>query len=341
MDATGCISNETWQDYAAGRLDESGKELLLRHAASCVLCADILEGIGLMEQPALLEQHVKKINEAVSLHTAPRKTIRINTAWYAAAAILLMACGITWYLFTPTVEKPIALRQQPELSAEKPVEEKQETIRSEDVPVDVPQADHAPARSKPAKSLALANGQAISSKRALTDPEQKTEIEQERSSLSVADASIREVAPGSRQDKFSEEAQKQANAETVQDAAEKMPAAKKSRETYPSAYSANNNNAGLYNNLRGARSISHIPDSVVYQSALVHYQAKQYDSCRMVLSDLITDPASACYEDGMLLMAKTYMATGEKTAAKRSLQTVIGLNGKGKKEAETLLKSLK
>lgn len=341
MDATGCISNETWQDYAAGRLDERGKELLLGHAASCAICADILEGIGLMEQPALLEQRVKKINEAVNLHTAPRRTISMNTAWYAAAAILIMACGITWYLFTPPSQQPVALRQQPELSPEKPVEERQETIRSQDLPVDVPQPHHAPEKGKPTESLPPPNRQVIGKKRALTDPEQKTEIEQERS-LSVADASIPEVAPGSRQDKLSEEGQKQTAAETVQDAAEKMPAAKKSRETYPSAYSANNNNAGLFNNnLRGARSISHIPDSVIYQSALVHYQAKQYDSCRMVLSNLIMDPASARYEDGMLLMAKTHMATGEKAAAKRSLQTVIGLNGKEKKEAERLLESLK
>ena len=339
MDATGCISNQAWQDYAAGKLDEQSKELLLRHAASCVICSDILEGIDSMEQPALLSRHIQQINKAVDLRT--RKTWGINTAWYAAAAILIMACGFAWYLFTPRTEQPVALRQQEETAPEKPVREKNETIRSKEQPIEAPQIQHAPAKNKPAApalSTVPEKPVIISRKRAIVDIEEPKAATQAEQPVSLADASVSESKSIDDANKQAADQETEIATAGSRNVSQQKTAAKKSKETYPSAYSANSN-TGLNNyNFRGARSAS---DSTVYRSALVQYEAKQYDSCKVILSNLVLDTASAYYEEGMLLMAKAHIDTGEKEAAKGLLKKVIGLNGSRKKDARELLNALK
>lgn len=345
MDATGCISNQTWQDYAAGRMDERSKALLLAHAASCAVCADILEGISLMKEPALLEQQVKRINDAVDLRTVITKTRNINTLWYVAAAILVMACGISWYIYTPQEEQPIALRQQPEQAVEQPIQERQEIVHSKEQVLEPgkhrenSQTETAREEIKvlvPEKPLP-AEQVVITRKRALTDTQyDKTAIEAEPAGL--ADASVTET-------KTNEDAAKQAADQETEiiatgsrNVSQQKAIAKKSKETYPSAYSANNN-AGLNNyNLRGARMDT---DSLTYQRALQQYQRSQYDSSAATLSVIVSDPSSAFHEEAMLLAAKLHIAKGDKAAAKKTLKALVDLKGKTLKESEQLLNSLK
>lgn len=348
MDATGCINNEAWQDYAAGKLDEHSKEQLLRHAASCAICADILEGINLLEKPALLEQRVRQINQAVDLHTSITKTRSINKIWYAAAAILVMACGLGWYLFTPQTEQPIALRQQPEQSPEKPAQHKEETIRSKDVPAAPPRPHHSPEPDKASAKLPAppqpmrAEQVLITSKHAIVDAEEQKPEVVTKALSGIADASIQEQRTDKEADKQAVTQQTEIKETSSRNVSQQKVTAKKSKETYPSAYSANNN-AGLNNpNFRGVTGTNiATPDSAVYRLALAQYESGQYDSSRITLSVIVANPRSAYYEDGMLLAAKAHIATGEKAAAKTSLQMVIGLNGNRKKEAQDLLDTLK
>jgi hypothetical protein len=67
MDTTKCISDITWQAYAAGKLAAAEVQALHAHAASCEICADMLAGIEAMPDKTQLDVRIQSISNDIDL----------------------------------------------------------------------------------------------------------------------------------------------------------------------------------------------------------------------------------------------------------------------------------
>ena len=67
MDTTKCISDITWQAYAAGKLAAAEVQALHAHAAGCEICADMLEGIEAMPDKTQLDIRIQSISNDIDL----------------------------------------------------------------------------------------------------------------------------------------------------------------------------------------------------------------------------------------------------------------------------------
>lgn len=322
MDTTGCITNEVWLDYASGRLSQADNARVLRHAASCEICADILEGIHAMKQPETLPQRIEEINQKVQKHAVPVMPGRKISLWYiGVAAALLMASGLGWYILRVPAHDRVALK-------EKQQDTKQESLQEEVVKPADPEQKGEQVQSEKMKPQtgrkAPVAAQTIQDNDHLVAEE---EFLTEEASGKTGD--MKPVAPAIHE----EQKISAIRAITGKEIQETTTAARK-------ALTADESSA-LYQKqltLDGARPVH--ADSLRYEKGVVFYANSSYDSCRHVLQPLLNNTQGLYYEDALLLAAKSYLAEGDKHNAIAYLEKVMRLNGKRTGEARQLLNEL-
>lgn len=100
FEPTSCLSEETLQAYAAGKLSPEEKHHAEKHMADCPMCADAAEGLGYMKHPEKLTTYVNAINAEIDARIRPKQKpfiFRIKPAYSIAAAVILLI-GITYFL---------------------------------------------------------------------------------------------------------------------------------------------------------------------------------------------------------------------------------------------------
>jgi TolA-binding protein len=338
-----------WEQYAVGTLAPAQLLHIQKHTLTCEICADIKEGIDVMVEPTKLSQKVKAINREVDLRLANKPQTNKWTIYLAAVATLVITAGLGWYLWN-TPQTPMALqndthkeapdpripqlREQPVLTS-KPEETKETLKKPEDFPADRKTI------TKPEETI-----DDVATTPAIQDFSKTVEVDKETNADEAKQikAPEKELVAGD----VSEDVQVTKEIIVAEVATKKRnKKAKYKRETYPAAYSNNNlSNNNFQNNIedsapQGIFKISGLPSDLTnYDNAVQHFNALHYDSCRMNLTPIISNPNSLFYEDGLMLLAQTQLKQKQNKEAKATLNQVISLNGKRNKEAADLLKHL-
>lgn len=332
MDTTSCIDNTTWEQYSKGGLSKAALAQLNTHVLSCEICADIKEGIDAMKTPTLLMDRVGKINAAVDKKTT-QKSKTLNRWYIALAAALLLITGLTWYVTKPDKQQNIAM-------VDVPVQQKEEIqLLKSTTPA---QPKPAPQQKNPVQKQRKTTQDAdnLPEDRIITQDDVKpadSQVEQATSSIESGGAAPEEDVDLTQTKSLAEPPQAMKEQVVVAKQKSNVRTTRKSRSVssitqprYKPILTNEATNKAFYEGNR--------IDSIRYFSATALYANSAYDSCVTELLPLTNEPSSNYYESGLLLIAKSYIALNKKAMAIPYLQRVIGLNGKYRNEAETLLK---
>lgn len=335
MDTLHCISNETWQRYAAKSLGEAELIALQSHVDTCELCADMKEGIDLMDRPETLVSTVQELNDrAVTFLAAqPKETKkRLAPLWYwSAAAMLLILVSAAWWMINlqpprlaeKTPAKPleqskveagkgekdqVVTRSEQPLKAENPIGLNRKRNAGNQIP-------------EPAATPQFENNEAEVDDFG-TEKEQKEILEE------VNDAVEKKKTP-STTDKQATGVSSNQNADL------------KITESLPSSMFFNNAITNNNNYTWDFGDAANSADSSVYHTAAQLYTQKYYDSCVNSLESLTTNIQSNYYEDALFLKAKVLIDQKNPAEAKKLLKEIIALKKKRHKEAQSLLNTMK
>lgn len=324
-----CITNTQWELYAKGKLPLAELTMLQTHVQTCEVCADIKDGLDLMENKALLNQHIERIHQEVEtkVKTQP-KTIALRT-WFsvAAAAILLVAVGVAVYnqKNTLTTSPPIAKIEVPRLNSDSTQVTKQQELENN-------------------KQLATAVKPKLKSELTNSNTQQLTQPEQ--IPLAASDAAVAEdLAPVVVEDKTKEQplpevaAVKQlsdAETEEIQTVTTKAKRNIQSKSTQPSARYPSNYNAASNTMLNTLELV----DTGWVDLVKSYYNKQQWDSCVLVSQSYLSHPNSTTKEYAYYYTALAQLKLGNTFLAKQYLKQCINLDGALRNEAQTQLDKL-
>lgn len=92
----GCIPNQVLVAYLKGELSSKEAHMVERHVADCPMCADELEGLSLLANPAQIHTIENKLNKQIDKRLASPFIHRANlTTWLRIAATLLLFVGVS------------------------------------------------------------------------------------------------------------------------------------------------------------------------------------------------------------------------------------------------------
>ena len=92
-----CIKNNVWIDYSKQMLGKTELNRLFIHPQKCVICAEIKEGIDLMQNPIQLEQITQNINSKINEKKSIFSIIKPLYKYASAAAVFVVVVGLAWY----------------------------------------------------------------------------------------------------------------------------------------------------------------------------------------------------------------------------------------------------
>lgn len=339
MDTAQCISNEMWEGYAQKTLSPNQLQALQQHVAGCELCADMKEGIDTLAHPEALPQTVAAINAEVDEYLKPKRK-RMVVLWYwSAAAVLLIGLGIGWYNLTPVADKGLV--------------QSEHTNRAEDGAASS-EVESSDAKKDSGTELHSAPSGSVSSRErsASNIPLIKPDVQDEETSSGLQGDDFKSGAGEEEKAMLADNTEDDADiAESVapppvidykKDATQPLKKEYR-RDIYPSHTNATNNNFRNNNVTNNNLDVSNLnffspqQDSLNYLTAQSYFDAKQYDSCLLVLQGVVF----TYYEQAQLLRAKALIKQNKSADAREILESLIFTDEKLKKEAAALLKSIK
>lgn len=91
-----CIPNQVLVAYLKGELSSKEAHMVERHVADCPMCADELEGLSLLTNPAQIHAIESNLNKQIDKRLASPFIHRANrTTWLRIAATLLLFVGVS------------------------------------------------------------------------------------------------------------------------------------------------------------------------------------------------------------------------------------------------------
>lgn len=338
MDSTHCIGNDHWKNYSNGSLKKEDFLYINSHIQTCEICKDIKDGIDLMEQKNSLSTIVLNIDKKVDHYLKPDKRSSLFFWYWSAAAVLIFSIGITLYIFVQKPSNDFALNKTIPLqeihknadSISQKISQSEEVENQRIKKV----VGHA---VKDVKSIEIAKAD---SKRISDETLKEIEKNNAVGMAKKADAlSIENVendlSKSSTDDALKTEEKTRADAKSISDKGSFNSNSKYERPSTPSA--ANNN----YRNNQAAEIFTfNESDSIQLKHAQILYNNQIYDSCIMVLDPMVKNGYSKLKEDALYLKANAELQLHQNDSAQKTLRTLIKLNGRRKKEAQLLLKTL-
>ena len=343
MDSTKCIDNQHWEAYSQNKLTSKDLELLHSHVLTCEICADIKEGIDLMQTPAYLVQTVKEINAAIDTKVTTKKS-RIIPLFYWAAAASLVLVSTLFMLRQAQHEslrqtEPGVLQQAQTLAPQ----ESQETVASPQLLSQQKGKDSAiknlladdsykpKVRGKRNANVEMAT--VIDHTKMVMDdakPPQPMIVESETKHLS--DEKVREDIAKVFEQKVEPKVEQEVELKEAMAvvSSKESSSKKRGKAIYPSNYS--NNAINIDNsNVGNTTEIDLRKDSSLLQMAQLQVKNLQLDSARQTLTPLLAN--GPLQEEAYWLLAEIYQKQGKTKEYKTTLEKVIALDGKYKKEA--------
>jgi hypothetical protein len=335
MDSTKCIVNQQWEAYSQNKLPSKDLELLQAHVLTCEICADIKEGIDVMQTPANLVQTVKKINEEIDSKVATKKN-RILPLFYWAAAASLVLVSIIFMLRQTESDalqqaQTIAPQESQVTGASPQLLSQQNGKDSANKNLLADDSYKPKVRGKRNANVEMAT--VIDHAEMVMDdakPPQRAIVESETKHL--IDEKVKEDLAKVFEQKVEPKVEQEVELkETIAIVSSKESSSKKrGKAVYPSNYS---NNAQSLDNNGGVEVDSKIimSDSLLLQKAQLYVKNKQLDSAQICLTPLLR--FGPLQEEAYWLLADIFQKQGKSKAYKTTLEKVIALDGKYKKEA--------
>lgn len=379
MDQQSCITDKLWLGYSNKTLSQPEIDMIHHHAETCVVCADIKEGIDAMSQSEMLENTIATINKKVDDYLEPKRKLGILWYW-SAAAILIFGIGLSWFWVNTT--QPVVTINIDSISMAKQTEEKSEIKNKPNI--DSSEPDH--------KEIPLAINETQPVKRVPVfenkdrQDDAKMQVEEDMGNGSMDDldkitetkklpdtthyvitppidtvprgvalafenlatsGSYSNTAPPSMESySLDNVIVKKTENYTFTEAEESKSATRKkvntsSRKTMSlPAPMSNSNTNGAANNYAISKYLN-LNDSANFALAKTNFNQNNFTKCLELLKNITSNPASLYYEEGLLLKAKALIKQKKNKEAKVVLRTTIALNGIRKSEAEEILKELK
>lgn len=348
MDTTHCITNPTWELYAANKLGAKELAAIQKHAATCELCSDIKAGIDAMPNPALLSEEVNTLNQQVDEYLAPKKTKKIPLWYWSAAAVLLISLGIGWMYSSTAPKENVAVKSTPQpQAAEIDTPSPAKTENEQQTPQENPKQKNTLYKKENTYEIP---GEEKRDETLITDEKFEKDINTESKTLDFLNNRLN-TETNANKDELAEDdlnvvvlppidTLSRLNRSTI--SSTKIDLTKRKKEsTLPTATMNNyfNNSHFELNNFSWA-DVNRTADSISYTNAKTYFDNTKYDSCITTLNNIV-DKSSAYYQQALLLKAKTYIKQNKNEEAKSHLKALISLNGTLKKEAKQLLKTIK
>lgn len=342
MDTTKCISDNLWERYSRKQLGADEQHLLLQHVASCEICADIKEGIDLMNTPSKLSQINNHLQQQIHdrVRSEPKKRTPIFY-WLAAAAVLVVATFGMLELSKKSDQqqaKIIPLVQPDTLTKY----EDNKTIVLADKPKPKTKRTSQKAVRKPETNIPLV---------AVPSQVQSDESVSEESSA-VLTKSVSTSGENQRQES-EKESEVRVSTPQIDDAKDikiesttaKLPDQKRKKSarslSMPSNKAYNNNNqvfeSDNYSNHTQNLPYSRMSDSLVILEATRYLETGAYDSALVVVKPLLLNTIGYWYEEARWVQALCLYGKGDKANAKIIMQYLAKGNGKRQKDAIILL----
>ena len=349
MDSQHCISDQHWQQYAAGKADTALLHAIEVHITSCEICADIKEGIDAMTKPSELPNYVALLNKKANEGQKQRIFLWPMATFAKAAAIFMVAVALGWLAYNKlsnhevvknktnpssigdsTHQKPdtalkekateLAIDQKPTLPPQQgqikyvsPITVTQNESLTEDVQVEkkIPQTENIKALSQNESTDVESASNNDAKKEAETSTDDADNVDENLSKESVT---MVEITSKSRHKRLKSGGN-----------LSKKPSSVKS----PSVAD------------KDKFKVVTDSDSMVFEKANSNYTSKKYGNAISLLDNITKNQQSKYYEDALLLKSKCFIAIKRNTEARNLLNEVIKLNGKQRQAAENLLKTIK
>jgi tetratricopeptide (TPR) repeat protein len=335
MDSTKCIDNQQWEAYSQNKLTSKDLELLHSHALTCEICADIKEGIDVMQTPANLVQTVKKINTEIDAKVATKKSRILPLFYRAAAASIVLVSTIFMLKQTEpdTLQQAQTIATQesqvPDASPQLLSQQKGKDSANKNLLAD----DSYKPKTRGKRRVNLEKAIVIDHTEMVMDdanPPQPVMVSTESKSLS--DESLKEDLAKVMVQKDEPKVEHEVESKETMAVASPKESSSKNRikAIYPSNYSNNATNIDISNVGNAAENVLQI-DSSLLQLAQLQVKNLQLDSARQTLTPLLAN--GPLQEEAYWLLAEIYQKQGKTKEYKTTLEKVIELDGKHKKEA--------
>lgn len=369
MDKQPCITDQLWLGYSNKTLSQPETDMILNHAATCEVCADIKEGIDAMSQPATLGNAVSSINKKVDDYLEPKR--KLGVFWYwSAAAVLVLGIGLSWYFIND--KSPIAIKQKDAPTPANQTEEKPLVTNPEKPtitytePKEIPLARNDKFDAKPNSVMVedVNQGEADGRSGQVVESLSKT-----LETITMPDTTTYAITPAkdtiprgivlafenrtSMDDSYSappaaESMDKDAKKTELEEvvvvetkAAKKRNVTVSKRKATSMPAPANNSNVNNGGASNTDFKFTTPNDSANFVAAKSYYSQNKFTKCIETLKPITTNPYSPYYEEGLLIKAQSLIKLKKTKEAKTVLKTIISLNGEFKSVAEGLLKGLK
>lgn len=301
MDTSKCITDNTWLAFSKGQLSASQLEQLNAHAANCLICADIKEGIEAMKTPANLELHVQSVQQKL-VKKQQRKRAKIISIFSAiAVAAVLLAVGNGFLLMmqedalvtpvltqtqTPVPDSPmVSVLSNKDLVLESPARKKKPIVKRFE-PTVLPE----PIQVEADDAGGAAMAEDVSN---VTETPVPPVAESESSAKSLQEEETYTLTT-------------KAQAEEVKQKEQTVTTAKAQRTSkLPAPVLNNNQNASMANMNNADNAIK--PKEQI-KSARKYFEEKDYRNCLAYAAGLATDSTSEYHYEAMWLMAQSYVA---------------------------------
>jgi len=359
MDSKHCINNIIWDKYSKSTLREPELKQIMLHVASCEICMDIKEGIDLMKKPQQLHQRVAAINHRVDDYLNPKPKHNFLFWYSSAAAIFLMAVGLSWLVFNKS-------------NTETLVQTIKKIKKNETINVSKTDSSVLNANSKLSKEKVIVTKQMPSKPFPLFNPEAENNQMREDANLfklgeSMDDEKFSNLGSNyfveNKDIKFLNKTSdtlaqsytftfnevRTANTDQLEKLSTVAIAKTESKNrgklykaktaSIPGNYNYSRNDNGSSEDILINSGSSTVSDSVSYQAALIDYSQLRYTACMLNLKAVVSN--SNWYEDGLLLKAKSLIGLKRTKEAKTLLNQIIFMQKKHASEAKNLLSTLK
>jgi hypothetical protein len=342
MDTTKCISDNHWERYSRNLLGADEQHLLLQHVASCEICADVKEGIDLMNNPSNLSQINNQLQQQIHdrVRSEPKKSTPFFY-WLAAAAVLLVATFGMLELSKKSDQQQAKINPLVQPDTLTKFEENKTIVL----------ADKPKPKTKSRKQKAVRKPEITIPMVAVPGQVQSDESVSEESSAVLTKAL---TTSGEKQRQESEkESEMRVSTPQIDDAKDikiesttsKLPEQKKKKSakplSMPSNKAYNNNNqvfeSDNYSNYSKNPPYSRMSDSLMILEATLYLERGVYDSALVQVKPLLLNSIGYWYEEARWVQALCLYGKGDKVNAKIIMQSLARGNGKRQKEAIILL----
>lgn len=339
-----CINNNVWIEYSKQKLGKTELDRIIFHTQKCEICADIKEGIDLMQKPLQLEQITQNINSNINKKSSKISLITPFYKYASAVAVFIAVVGLAWY-FGKKTKPEIVLNKLEKIVPQTSNSITVDTSNSFSINKDSKEFSQQKSnlqlneQTEFTDSLGIKKAEEISF--SLNQP--KT-VEADLNSGVAEDVGSADVNPEleSNKDSYKNIEENESLKPTSTDKIIKLKKMKQlSKEKYPSnkRYN-NNNNKSIDEDDYSPKTYKINKDSVLYQNANNIYKNKMYDSCvtYINLNPILNN--SGYYEKILYLKALALIKLKRNHEAKAVLTELVNLKGSYYRKAKKLLKNI-